>query len=52
MEDVTAKSGGFFASIFNFGNVFVQTAGTEVNLEFHNIPRPAEVTRIINSLTP
>lgn len=52
VEDVTAKSGGFFASIFNFGNVFVQTAGTEVNIEFHNIPKPAEVTKIINDLVP
>ena len=52
VEDVTAKSGGFFASIFNFGTVFVQTAGTEVNIEFPNIPKPAEVTKIINSLIP
>ncbi|OGK24484.1 hypothetical protein A2954_07625 [Candidatus Roizmanbacteria bacterium RIFCSPLOWO2_01_FULL_37_12] len=52
VEDVTAKSGGFFASVFNFGNVFVQTAGTEVNIEFVNIPKPAEVTKIINNLVP
>ncbi|OGK43419.1 hypothetical protein A3B40_01400 [Candidatus Roizmanbacteria bacterium RIFCSPLOWO2_01_FULL_37_16] len=50
VEDVTAKSSGFFASIFNFGNVFVQTAGTEVNIEFINIPKPSEVTKIINEL--
>lgn len=52
IEDVTAKSGGFFASVFNFGNIFVQTAGTEVNIEFHNVPKPSEVTKIINSLVP
>lgn len=50
VEDVTAKSGGFFASIFDYGNVFVQTAGTEVNIEFIKIPRPSEVTKIINDL--
>ena len=50
IEDVTAKSGGFFASLFNYGNIFVQTAGTEVNIEFHNVPQPSEVTKIINSL--
>lgn len=50
VEDVTAKSGGFFSAIFNYGNVFVQTAGTEANLEFHNVPKPAEVTKIINDL--
>lgn len=50
VEDVTAKSGGFFSAIFNYGNVFVQTAGTEANIEFHNVPKPAEVTKIINDL--
>ncbi|MBI4226132.1 PH domain-containing protein [Candidatus Roizmanbacteria bacterium] len=52
VEDVTAKSGGFFASVFNYGNVFVQTAGTEVNIEFINVPKPSDVTKIINSLIP
>jgi len=50
IEDVTSKGGGFLASIFNYGNVFIQTAGTEVNVEFMDIPRPAEVSRIINNL--
>lgn len=52
VEDVTSKSGGFFASIFDYGNVFVQTAGAEVNIEFLNVPKPAEVVRIINELLP
>ena len=52
VEDVTAKTGGFFASIFNYGNIFVQTAGTMANIEFHNVPKPAEVTKIINDLVP
>lgn len=51
VEDVTAKSGGFFASIFDYGNVFIQTAGTEANIEFMKIPRPSEITKIINNLT-
>jgi len=50
IEDVTSKGGGFLASMFNFGNVFIQTAGTEVNVEFMNIPKPSEVSRIINNL--
>lgn len=48
VEDITAKSGGYFASLFNYGNVFVQTAGAHVNIEFDNVPRPADVVRIIN----
>lgn len=50
IEDVTAKGGGFIASVFNFGNVFIQTAGTEVNVEFMNIPRPSFVAKIVNGL--
>jgi hypothetical protein len=50
IEDVTSKSGGFFSSVFNYGNVFVQTAGTEANIEFMNIPKPSEAAKIINSL--
>ncbi|MBI4008697.1 PH domain-containing protein [Candidatus Roizmanbacteria bacterium] len=50
VEDVTTKSGGFIASLFNYGNVFIQTAGTELNIEFINIPKPSEATKIINDL--
>ena len=50
IEDVTSKTGGFLSSIFDYGNVFVQTAGTEANIEFVNIPKPSQVAQIINSL--
>jgi membrane protein YdbS with pleckstrin-like domain len=52
VEDVTAKSGGYIRSLFNYGNVFVQTAGEEVNIEFLNVPFPSRVVEIINELTP
>jgi hypothetical protein len=51
IEDVTAKTAGYFASIFNFGSVFVQTAGTEENIEFLRVPRPSDVVQVINDLT-
>ena len=50
VEDITAKSGGYIASLFNFGNVYVQTAGNEHNIEFIAIPRPSDVVKIINSI--
>lgn len=50
VEDITSKSGGYFQSFFDYGNVFVQTAGTEVNIEFVNISKPSEVVRIISDL--
>ena len=49
IEDVTVKTGGFLASIVNYGNIFVQTAGTEANIEFMNIPEPGKVAEIINN---
>lgn len=51
IEDITAKSAGYFGSLFNYGNVFVQTAGSELNIEFIHVPRPTEVVKIINSAT-
>lgn len=51
IEDITSKSGGFFESFFNYGNLFIQTAGTESNVEFINIPNPSDVVRIIDDLT-
>lgn len=50
VEDVTAKSAGYLSSLFNFGNIFIQTAGTEINLEFLKVPKPSQVAKIINSL--
>jgi membrane protein YdbS with pleckstrin-like domain len=51
IEDITVKAGGFLPSIFNFGNIFIQTAGTEINIEFINIPFPNKVRDLINNLT-
>lgn len=48
IEDVTSKAGGFFSAVFDYGNVFVQTAGTEANIEFMQIPKPSQVAKIIN----
>jgi hypothetical protein len=50
IEDITVKSGGYFASFFDYGNVFIQTAGTEANVEFENIPFPSQVAQSINQL--
>lgn len=49
--EVTAKVGGFFGSVFQFGDVFVKTEGGNVqNIEFENIPRPTYVSDLINRL--
>ena len=51
VEDITSKGGGFLETFFNYGDLFVQTAGTELNIEFLNIPNPGDVVRIIEDLT-
>jgi len=50
IEDITSKSGGYFESFFDYGNVFVQTAAKEENIEFLNVPKPSEIVRIIDEL--
>lgn len=50
IEDVTSKVGGFLRSIFDYGDVFVQTAGTEPNIEFLSVPHPSRVVKTINNL--
>jgi len=50
IEDITSKAGGYFESFFDYGDVFVQTAGTEANIEFLNVPKPSQVVETINGL--
>lgn len=50
VEDVTSETKGVLGTIFNFGTVFVQTAGAMERFEFENIPNPAEVSKMILDL--
>lgn len=50
IEDVTAQTGGFIRSLFDFGDVYIQTAGSAVNFEFLGVPHPQDVVRIINQI--
>jgi hypothetical protein len=38
---------GIFATLFDFGNVEIQTAGTKPNFSFEQITHPNEVAAII-----
>ena len=48
IQDVSYKQGGIIDSFFNFGTVFVQTAGTEPNLEFELVASPDQVVKELN----
>lgn len=50
IEDVTEKTTGFIRALFDYGDVFVQTAGTAENFEFYGVPHPGEVVKTINQL--
>lgn len=50
IEDVTSKTTGFFGTIFNYGDVYVQTAGTVERFEFISVPNPASIEKMILDL--
>lgn len=50
VEDVKYSQIGIFRSIFDYGDVFVETAGTASNFQFFAVPHPENVIRIINNL--
>lgn len=50
IQDVTYQVAGGLRVIFDYGNVLIQTAGTEKNLEFEQVPRPAVVVKKITEL--
>ncbi|MDD3532289.1 MAG: PH domain-containing protein, partial [Candidatus Shapirobacteria bacterium] len=50
IEDVTHNMGGLFGIIFNFGDIYIQTAGAKPQIEFLKVPHPAEVASILRKL--
>jgi hypothetical protein len=50
IQDVTSQQIGVLSGIFDYGHVLIQTAGTEPNFEFLNVPHPQLVVRKIQEL--
>lgn len=50
VQDVTAEMKGIWGNLFNFGNVFVETAGEHARFEFNDIPDPHRVAKLILDL--
>lgn len=50
IQDVSAKTGGFIRSLFNFGDVVIQTAGTIPEIYFEAVPNPGQVSKVLNDL--
>ena len=51
IEDVTAQVAGFWQTMFNYGNVYVQTAAETERFVFSNVPRPTDVEKLILDLS-
>lgn len=50
VQDVTAEIKGVFGTFFNYGNVYVQTAGEQARFQFDNVPNPNHVAKQILDL--
>lgn len=50
VQDVSYQQGGVMRSIFNYGDVFIQTAGEAPNFDFLAVPKPALIVEKLNEL--
>lgn len=49
LQDINYTQTGSIRNLFNYGDVFAQTAGGKENIEALAVPKPAKVTDIITS---
>lgn len=50
IQDVTYTMGGVARTLFNYGDVFVQTAAEVPNFDFLGVPNPDKVVKILQEL--
>jgi len=50
IEDATSETTGLFGTMFNYGKVTVQTAGSQERFIFENVPNPAGIEKMILDL--
>ncbi|MEX2013190.1 MAG: hypothetical protein WD967_02195, partial [Candidatus Levyibacteriota bacterium] len=50
IQDINYIQTGLLRSFFNFGNVFLQTAGNNPNFDFLGIPKPGNAVHLIQDL--
>jgi len=48
VQDISYNQKGIFGTMFNYGNVVIQTAGELPNFSFEIVPKPSEVVDIIS----
>lgn len=50
VQDVSYHQQSVFESLFDYGHILIQTAGTIDNFEFNDLPKPERIEEIVNSL--
>jgi len=50
IEDATSQSNGILGTLFNYGDVFIQTAGAIDRFEFRNVPNPSAIEKLVLDL--
>jgi len=50
IQDVTFKVGGVAQTMFNYGDIYIQTASEKPRFEFISIPKPEDVAKILQEL--
>ena len=50
IQDVTVIMGSPIRTVFNFGNILIQTAGVIPKIDFEAVPQPDRVARILREL--
>lgn len=50
IQDVTSKVRGVFPTLFKYGYVYIQTAGTTERFVFKQVPKPVKIRNIIMQL--
>ncbi len=50
IQDVTFRQAGVGAAMFNYGDVFIQTAAEQREFDFARVPQPARVVEILYML--
>lgn len=51
IQDMSYQARGILATMFNYGDVTIETAGEQPNFSFESVPKPSEVVDIIGDLT-
>ncbi len=50
IQDVTARVGGSIRTLFNYGDVVIQTAAEVPEIKFEAVPHPDQITKLLHEL--